>query len=85
MTNLGTLALARGDIDLADERFTAAARVDPGYGYARYGQGLVALQRHDREQALRLLDEVLAFEPLTSPLAKQTIDLIQRLEEAPHE
>ncbi len=85
MTNLGTLALAQGDVDLADEHFTAAAALDPGYAYARYGQGLVALQRQDRDDALRLLDEVLAFEPLTSPLARRTIDLIQRIEETSHE
>ncbi|GAB1317571.1 Superkiller protein 3 [Madurella fahalii] len=50
-TNLGTLALLQGDIQLANEAFTRAQSADPDHSHAWLGQGLVALMLGDQKEA----------------------------------
>lgn len=50
-TNLGTLALLSGDIQLANEVFTRAQSTDPDYAHAWLGQGFVALLHGDAKEA----------------------------------
>lgn len=50
-TNLGTLALLQGDVQLANEAFTRAQSADPDHSHAWLGQGLVALMLGDPKEA----------------------------------
>lgn len=50
-TNLGTLALVQGDIELANDAFTRAQSADPDHTHAWLGQGLVALLTGDIKEA----------------------------------
>ena len=50
-TNLGTLYLLQGDVELAHAAFTRAQSTDPDYGHAWVGEGLVALILGDSTEA----------------------------------
>ena len=59
-TNLGTLYLIQHDYQLANEAFTKAQSCDPDYAQAWVGQGLLAAQLADQEEARNLFTH--AFE-----------------------
>lgn len=50
-TNLGTLALIQGDLEVANHAFTKAQSADPDYGHAWLGQGLIALLTGQEKEA----------------------------------
>lgn len=50
-TNLGTLALLCGDLQLANEAYTRSQSNDPDYAHAWLGQGFVALLHGDAKEA----------------------------------
>lgn len=51
-TNLGTLYLMQGDQDLAHTAFARAQSTDPDYAYAWVGEGMIAAQVGDLNEAL---------------------------------
>jgi hypothetical protein len=60
---LGELALARGEIDVAETRFRRALEADPEATSPRVGLARVAMARDDPEAAQRFADEALERTP----------------------
>ncbi|KAF4977361.1 hypothetical protein FZEAL_6100 [Fusarium zealandicum] len=65
-TNLGTLALLSGDIQLANELFTRAQSTDPDYAHAWIGQGFVALLHGDAKEARGLFTHAMEISESSS-------------------
>ncbi|KAF4460478.1 hypothetical protein FALBO_12741 [Fusarium albosuccineum] len=65
-TNLGTLALLSGDIQLANEAFTRAQSTDPDYAHAWLGQGFVALLHGDAKEARGLFTHAMEISESSS-------------------
>jgi len=78
--NLGNAALERGDLDGAERAYLAAHDLDPFYRPADFGLALVALDRGDSERCRRMLEEIVADEPLNSDLGRQSAALLEELE-----
>lgn len=70
-TNLGTLALLQGDVQLANEAFTKAQSADPDYAHAWLGQGLVALLVGDKKEARGLFTHAMDISESSSVAAKR--------------
>ncbi len=79
--NLGNVRLERGDLDDAEASFLKAVEVEPSYGTARFGLALVAIDRGDPGSARRLLERVVASEPINSGLGRKAAALLNQLEE----
>ncbi|KAG7417333.1 Superkiller protein 3 [Fusarium oxysporum f. sp. rapae] len=65
-TNLGTLALLSGDVELANEVFTRAQSTDPDYAHAWLGQGFVALLHGDAKEARGLFTHAMEIADASS-------------------
>ncbi|KAJ4135949.1 Superkiller protein 3 [Fusarium equiseti] len=65
-TNLGTLALLSGDVQLANEVFTRAQSTDPDYAHAWLGQGFVALLHGDTKEARGLFTHAMEIADASS-------------------
>jgi len=78
--NLGNAALERGDLDGAERAYLAARDLDPSYRPADFGLALVALDRGDSERCRRMLEQIVAAEPLNSDLGRRSAALLEELE-----
>ncbi|KAI5466851.1 hypothetical protein BGZ63DRAFT_346287 [Mariannaea sp. PMI_226] len=65
-TNLGTLALLSGDIQLANEAYTRAQSNDPDYAHAWLGQGFIALLHGDPKEARGLFTHAMEISESSS-------------------
>ncbi|KAF4989405.1 hypothetical protein FGRMN_9130 [Fusarium graminum] len=65
-TNLGTLALLSGDVQLANEIFTRAQSTDPDYAHAWLGQGFVALLHGNVKEARGLFTHAMEIADASS-------------------
>ena len=69
--NLGTLYLIQEDYQLANEAFTRAQSSDPDYAQAWLGQGLLAAQLADAQEARILFTHAFEIADSSSTLIKQ--------------
>jgi superkiller protein 3 len=70
-TNLGTLYLLQGDIQLSNEAFTRAQSSDPEYSHAWLGQGILALLMGEPHEAQSLFTHAFEISDSTSFIAKR--------------
>jgi Tfp pilus assembly protein PilF len=63
LENLGMLALERGDLATAKQRFTSAVRADPRSSRAHAGLGVVALRGGDRRAAIDAWTHAVQLDP----------------------
>ncbi len=70
-TNLGVLYLIQGDSQLANEAFTRAQSTDPDYAQAWVGQGLLASQSADTNEARHLFTQAFEVSDSSSTVIKQ--------------
>lgn len=70
-TNLGTLYLVQGDLQLAHEAFTRAQSSDPDYAHAWLGQGLLAQCLGEVNEAQSLFTHAFEIADSSSCLAKR--------------
>jgi tetratricopeptide (TPR) repeat protein len=77
LVELGELALARGEIDVADRRFRRALEADRDATSPRVGLARVALARDETDAARRFAGEVLARSP-EEPDALVLVALLER-------
>lgn len=70
-TNLGAFYLIQNDLQLANEAFTRAQSVDPDFAEAWLGQGLLAEQMGELEEARGLLSHAFEISDASSILIKQ--------------
>ncbi|MCJ1274065.1 Superkiller protein 3 [Puttea exsequens] len=70
-TNLGTFYLIQGDTQLANEAFTRAQSCDPEYAQAWLGQGLLASQMAEKNEARILCTHAFGIADSTSTIIKQ--------------
>jgi Flp pilus assembly protein TadD len=72
--------LAKGQTDEASVWYQKAAAADPSWGKPRYKLGLIAMQAGDRASAARLMNEVMAVDPISpeAALAKATLDQLNK-------
>ncbi|KAH6615652.1 hypothetical protein B0J18DRAFT_387961 [Chaetomium sp. MPI-SDFR-AT-0129] len=84
-TNLGTLALAQGDIPLANDAFTKAQSADPDYAHAWLGQGLVALLLGDAKEARNLFTHAMDIAESSSLASRRhfAVSMFDHILEAP--
>lgn len=61
--SLGRLALAGGELPLAEELFQAARTADPGYARAQAGEGSIKVHAGEWDEAGRLLRYALELDP----------------------
>ena len=59
----GTEALRDGNLDLAAQDFSAAAKMNPSFAEASFNLGLVRTQQGQYEQAIASLEHSLALKP----------------------
>ncbi len=78
--NLGNAAYERGDLDGAEQAYLAAQDLDPLYRPAKFGLALIALDRGEPERCRRMLEEIVAVEPLNSELSRRSAALLEELE-----
>ncbi len=85
---LGFLALRRGDLDLAQQRFGAARELRPSRAFTCYGAAMVAGERGDLAAKERGLGEALRLDPHLLVARHERAALLQRsgrADEAVHE
>ena len=70
-TNLGTLYLIQHDYQLANEAFTRAQSCDPDYAQAWVGQGLLAAQLGDQDEARNLFTHAFEIAGSSSTMIKR--------------
>ena len=70
-TNLGTLYLIQDDFQLAGESFTRAQSCDPNYAQAWLGQGLLAAQLADQNEARNLFAHAFEIADSSSTMIKR--------------
>ena len=70
-TNLGTLYLIQHDYQLANEAFTRAQSCDPDYAQAWVGQGLLAAQLADQDEARNLFIHAFEISDSSSTMIKR--------------
>lgn len=70
-TNLGTLYLIQNDLQLANDAFTRAQSSDPGYAQAWLGQGLLAIQMGEVNEARLLFTHAFEIADSSSPMIKR--------------
>ena len=70
-TNLGTLYLIQHDYQLANEAFTRAQSCDPDYAQAWVGQGLLAAQLADQDEARNLFTHAFEIADSSSTMIKR--------------
>lgn len=64
IAGLGWLAVAKGDIDAANQQFTAAIEADRKCGFALAGRAAVLLRNNDPQKVLELLADKTISDPL---------------------
>lgn len=69
--NLGTLYLIQNDFQLANEAFTRAQSSDPDYAQAWLGQGLLAMQVGEINEARNLFTHAFEIADSSSPMVKR--------------
>ncbi|CAD6569378.1 MAG: Superkiller protein 3 [Alectoria sarmentosa] len=70
-TNLGVLYLIQNDVQLAHEAFTRAQSSDPDYAQAWLGQGLLAKQLGEVNEARQLFTHAFEIADSSSPIIKR--------------
>ena len=70
-TNLGTLYLIQNDIQLANDAYTRAQSSDPDYAQAWLGQGLLAMQMGEINEARNLFTHAFEIADSSSPIIKR--------------
>jgi Tfp pilus assembly protein PilF len=75
--NLGEVKLARGDENQAVVWYRRAADADASWGKPRYKLGLLAMKAGDNDSALKLMNEVLAVDPVSPEAALASTALAQ--------
>lgn len=70
-TNLGTLYLIQNDAQLANDAFTRAQSSDPDYAQAWLGQGLLAMQMGEVNEARKLFTHAFEIADSSSPMIKR--------------
>lgn len=70
-TNLGTLYLIHNDIQLANDAYTRAQSSDPDYAQAWLGQGLLAMQMGEVNEARILFTHAFEIANSSSPMIKR--------------
>lgn len=70
-TNLGTLYLIQNDIQLANQAYTRAQSSDPDYAQAWLGQGLLAMQMGEVNEARNLFTHAFEIADSSSPMIKR--------------
>ena len=70
-TNLGTLYLIQNDIQLANNAYTRAQSCDPDYAQAWLGQGLLATQIGEVNEARNLFTHAFEIADSSSPMIKR--------------
>ena len=70
-TNLGTLCLIQNDIQLANDAYSRAQSSDPDYAQAWLGQGLLALQMGEVNEARNLFTHAFEIADSSSTMIKQ--------------
>lgn len=70
-TNLGTLYLIQNDIQLANDAYTRAQSSDPDYAQAWLGQGLLAMQMGEDDEARKLFTHAFEIADSSSPMIKR--------------
>lgn len=69
--NLGTLYLIQNDVQLANEAYTRAQSSDPDYAQAWLGQGLLAVQVGEINEARNLFTHAFEIADSSSPMVKR--------------
>jgi Tfp pilus assembly protein PilF len=77
--NLGELMLARNDAEEAAKWYQKASTADPYWGKPLYKLGLLAAKKGDTTNASRLMDQVIAVDPLCpeATLAKTSLESLK--------
>lgn len=70
-TNLGTLYLIQNDQQLANEAFSRAQSTDPDHAQAWLGQGILAAQLGDTQEAHTLFTHAFEIATASSPIIKK--------------
>ena len=70
-TNLGTLYLIQNDAQLANNAYTRAQSSDPDYAQAWLGQGLLAMQIGEVDEARNLFTHAFEIADSSSPMIKR--------------
>ena len=70
-TNLGTLCLIQNDIQLANDAYARAQSSDPDYAQAWLGQGLLAMQMGEVNEARNLFTHAFEIADSSSTMIKQ--------------
>ena len=70
-TNLGTLYLIQNDFQLANDAYTRAQSSDPDYAQAWLGQGLLAMQMGEANEARKLFTHAFEIADSASPVIKR--------------
>lgn len=70
-TNLGTLYLIQNDLQLANDAYTRAQSSDPDYAQAWLGQGLLAMQMGEVNEARHLFTHAFEIADSSSTMIKQ--------------
>lgn len=78
--NLGEVKIANGQVDEAARWYQKAADADPSWGKPRYKLGLLAMKAGDREAATKLMNDVMAVDPISpeAALAKAALDQLNK-------
>lgn len=70
-TNLGTLYLIQNDVQLANDAYIRAQSSDPDYAQAWLGQGLLAMQMGEVNEARKLFAHAFEIADSSSPMIKR--------------
>jgi len=78
--NLGEVVLARNDADEAARWYQKAATADPNWGKPLYKLGLLAVKKGDTANASKLMDQVIAVDPVSAEaaLAKTSLESLKK-------